>query len=391
MQKYGLIVFCGLALFVLFGCTEKRDFVVSVNGEKLTNEMTSRRVAMMRAVYSRCAPNATPADLKRFAQRLSAGYHKVFINDRLIAGYLVGKGLEVPKAKVNEFRKIALTRFRALGVRKWSGLDKALGRHAPEFSEQVESEARLSFFKEQLLAQNPTNITPAFVEAEIERAKAFNRRADATNAYAYARATNAWNRLRAGEDFGKVAHEMSDITEERKDRGEWANLDWKQIEPDPLLAKYAHALKPGEYSPPIEADNGLMILRVDKKDETECRMSRIFFQLPMYCRIPTREKLQDRADEAHAEVLFTRKLAELKASAKIVYGNQYVPPKKVDKEAKKRAEAKKAAALEKARKSAIKAKKAMLKQKNAEVSTNAAKKAVGGLEQTRAAKKTQEK
>ena len=211
MQKYGLIGFCGLALLVLFGCAEKRDFVVSVNGEKLTNEMTSRRVAMMRAVYSRCAPKATSADLNRLAHRLSAGYHKVFINDRLIAGYLVGKGLEVPKAKVNEFRKIALTRFRALGVRKWSGLDKALGRHAPEFSAQIESEARLSFFKEQLLAQNPTNITPAFVEAEIERAKAFNRRADATNAYAYARATNAWNRLRAGEDFGKVAHEMSDI------------------------------------------------------------------------------------------------------------------------------------------------------------------------------------
>ena len=316
-----------VVLFGIWGCAERDDFIVSVNQHRLTNEMVAKRVAMMEAARSLAGQKMPKAERKRFRRKLKSTYLRVFVSDSILVDYMAAEGLTFPEKHLAKFRKKALQMFKKKKIGKWSDLTTKLGEHAGEFSAQVESEARRAFLLQHWAEATPTNVTPEVIAAELKRIDDFNVKMTATNALIFARATNVWNRLRSGEDFRLVAAECSDIKAERKDKGEWAKLDWQQMAGDAELIKYARKLNPGEFSPPIEADNGLMILRVDKKDEKECTMSRIFFQLYMLCAVPTKEALEARIKEDYAKRLFQEKYEVLKAGAEIRYGSQYRPPK----------------------------------------------------------------
>ena len=311
-----------IALFALSGCRERRDYIVSVNGHLLTCEMLERKVAMMEKVFMKANPDASVKKVKDQVRKLRKSYRKVFESDCILTDYLAAEGVQIPDETVQKFRQLAIHPFKKLGIRTWDDMMGFLGDQAVDFDEQVMVEVRRSCARDHAVSLCPTNLTPAQIEFEFKRIADFNKRADLTNAVAHAHATNAWNRLKAGESFETVASEMSELKYERKDKGKWANLDWQQMECDPPLLKYARQLKPGEYSPPIEADNGLMILRVDKKDEKECHMSRIFFHLPMYCKVPTAEELEARIKMKHADRVFKGVYDRLKAAAEIRVGDQ---------------------------------------------------------------------
>ena len=320
-----------LSLFVAVGCHEKRDYIVSVNGHQLTREMVDRKVAMMEAVYMKANPDASVKKVRQQVAKLRKSYRKVFESDCILADYLAAQGVQIPAKKVEEFRNRSIRPFK---IKKWDDMMGFLGDKAADFDEHVMVEARWSCAYDHMVSLEPTNVTQEVIDFELKRVADFNKRADITNAVAHAHATNAWNRLKAGESFETVASEMSELKYERKDKGKWANLDWQQMECDPPLLKYARQLKPGEYSPPIEADNGLMILRVDKKDDKECHMSRIFFHLPNYCRVPTADELTQRIKKEHADRVFKKTYAKLKAAAEIKVGDQVKEKAKAKEKAK---------------------------------------------------------
>lgn len=68
-------------------------------------------------------------------------------------------------------------------------------------------------------------------------------------------------KLRAGEDFGKLAEKYSEGSNNKEQQG-----DWGWVERDVLrkeLSDAAFALKPGQYSDIIETEDGLYILKVE--------------------------------------------------------------------------------------------------------------------------------
>lgn len=325
VQSLKILLFVGL--FSILGCAERDDFIVAVNRHRLTDEMVAKRVSMMEAVQSLAGKEVQKTELKRFRKKLTSTYPRVFVSNSILTDYMAAEGLKLPEQHLAKFRKKALLMFKKKKIGKWDDAMAKLGEHAGEFAAQVENEARRAFLLQHWAEATPTNVTPEVIASELKKIDDFNVRMTATNALIFVRATNVWNRLRSGEDFRQVAARCSDIKEERKDKGEWAKLDWQQMAGDAELIKYARKLNPGEFSPPIEADNGLMILRVDKKDEKECSMSRIFFQLYMLCAVPTKEALEARIKEDYAKRLFNEKYEALKAHAEIRHGSQYRPPK----------------------------------------------------------------
>ena len=329
-----------LSLFAASGCREKRDYIVSVNGHQLTREMVDRKVAMMEAVFMKANPDVSVKKVRQQVAKLRKSYRKVFESDCILADYLAAEGVQIQAEKVEKFRNLSIRPFKKAGIKKWDDMMGFLGDKAADFDEHVMVEARWSCAHDHIVSLEPTNVTQEVIDFELKRVADFNKRADITNAVAHAHATNAWNRLKAGESFETVASEMSELKYERKDKGKWANLDWQQMECDPPLLKYARQLKPGEYSPPIEADNGLMILRVDKKDDKECHMSRIFFHLPNYCRVPTADELTQRIKKEHADRVFKKTYAKLKAAAEIKVGDQVKEKAKAREKAKVKKQAK---------------------------------------------------
>ena len=311
-----------LILVLLSGCQKDDDFIVSVNGRRLTQAEIDRNVKMMVSLRARSAKNIPSGELVKFPRSLESTYPILFERDAIIGSYAAEQGIVTSDALLGRYRKSAVRGLKPLKVKDWEGVSKVLGEDFPLFSARVDAEAREQAVRDYWVSQTPTNFSVGFAEGRIDQMKQFNRNMDASNVLIRARAEKAYGELKGGVDFKTVAARWSELEIERKDKGKWALLDWKQIESDKELNTWAKKLKPGEYSPPIEADNGLMILRVDRKDSKECKMSRIFFQLPMYYQIPTVEELIKQAEKDYAWKLFEEKFAELKAKAVIVKGKQ---------------------------------------------------------------------
>ena len=321
------------AMLMVVGCSRSEDrdgvapvtndFVLSVNGQKLTQKDMNRRVEMMVRLKTLSQPETTAKDLEKFRSVLTRTYPDVFVSDVLLKGYAEENGIQTTTELLEAARTSAVRRYRQTRAKSWADLMKKMGESAQALGDQIEFEARRNQVYRHLVALNPTNIPPDFAQKQIDFAKSYNARMDLTNAVIYARATNVWQQLVKGGDFNELAAKWSEIPTEKADRGDWAALDWQQIERDPPLYSAAKALKPGEFSSPIEADNGLLILRVDKKDEKECKMSRIFFCLPLYKEVPTEEKVISVVKQAHGSKIFNAKMRELKEKAVIVKGSQY--------------------------------------------------------------------
>ena len=331
-----ILIFCLLSF--LLGCGRgERAYIVSVDGRELTKADLDAQVSLMADLRLKCVPNVPAAELDRFRGQLVRSYPALFEREALLAAYAAREGIEISPERLEKFKTQAARNIRIpkAQVRNWAGLVRVLGdRLAAGVEARVRAEALEDEVRARLAAADPTNLPPDFAETRISRIRAFNREMDATNALVRARANAAWEELKAGAEFGDMAAKYSELPEERKDRGEWANLDWKQIDDEKELSKWARQLKPGEFSPPIEADNGLMIARVDQKDERECVLSRIYFCLPMFCAEPKPEEIVADARRTHADNLLKAKLDALRAEAKIVRGSQVISNQAKEKKVK---------------------------------------------------------
>lgn len=350
-----VIVYVCLAL-CLFGCSDKQDttekelssqdnsssnFVISVNGKCLTRAMVDNRVEMMLKLRQLCKP-LSPADAKKMKKMLTATYPDVFVDNTLRRMYAESVGLKVADEHMEKCRQRALRNFRAVKAKSWDALLKKIGPLSKEFEDLVAGEALNLAIAEHLEKLNPLQLPDDYAEKEIQKLRDYNTRMDATNLVVHVRATNVWEQIKGGMSFRVAAAKYSSLKQERKDKGKWAKLDWPQIESDPELIAWARKLKPGEYSPPIEGDNGLMILMVDAKDDKECELSRIYFSLPLFATIPTAESLIEEAKKKHLQGLLKDTYKEMKSSATIVKGSQKVPTLKPKMDPRKFKNAKKA-------------------------------------------------
>lgn len=330
-----------LVAFCMFGCSDRQkdaipvatnekggtNFVISVNGKCLTRAMIDERVGMMLALR-KMSSTISENDRKKLKKSLTATYPSVFVDHALREMYARSVGIQVSDEILETCRARAVRNFRSLKVKDWEGLLKKVGSGARYFEELVAGEALNQAIAEYLQKLHPLVLPDDYAETEIQKLKDYNTRMDATNAVVHARATNVWEQIKGGLSFRLAAAKYSTLKQERKDKGKWAKLDWPQIEGDPELIAWARKLNPGEFSPPIEGDNGLMILMVDAKDEKECELSRIYFSLPLFATIPTPEQVIEEAKRKHLQKLLKETYKEVRSTANIVKGNQKVPTQK---------------------------------------------------------------
>ena len=139
-----------------------------------------------------------------------------------------------------------------------------------------------------------------------------------TNALVFAKATNVWEKLKAGADFKQMAKQFSDVPKEAEEGGEWGTLGLQQLEPDEDLVNWAQKLQPGEFSPPIDGDNGLMILKMDSKQGDDYALSRIYFRLPMFQQEVSEEELLKLKRQQHERTVLQKELNAIVESVEVV-------------------------------------------------------------------------
>ena len=301
--------------------------VISVNGRELQSTNLNERVEMLVKVSTIANPRMTLGDMPKLRGRLRASLPKMFVREVVFDEFARSEKLNVDKAAVEKAKKNLLSSFG--GRMTYDGLRRKMGPLSAALDDFVRVQATDIAVCQHILEKNPLNLPPNYAAEQIKRIKAYNAEMALTNAAVYARATNAWEKLKSGEDFKQVARQFSEVPREAKEGGDWGTLGLQQLEPDEALAAWAQKLPPGGFSPPIEGDNGLMILKVDSKKGDDYKLSRIYFRLPMFQELVGEKELVQMKRQQHEQMVLGREIAALVKAAKVVK-----PKKKKSKKVK---------------------------------------------------------
>lgn len=315
-----------------------KEVIVSVDGRTLTRGELLNRAEMMLKLRQMQNKGMKISEVNKVKKELIKSYPKFFIEHAIWANYAGSEGIQIDKKLLERVRMRAVRSVIRGKQIKYSALRSKFGTLAPVLDDHVRMMALTASAKTHLCKLNPTNFPPEFAANVIKQTKDYNARMALTNVLVYARATNCWEKLKANADFGDMVSEYSELEQERNDNGNWGTLDYAQLEPDEKLSAFVKLHGPGEISPPLEGDNGLMILRIDAKKGSDCTLSRIYFRLPMFADVLTEEQILKQAMDKYNGKLISKKFKKLKRAAKIVRPGRHVKkakPKSLTAEEKK--------------------------------------------------------
>lgn len=297
------------------------NVLVEVCGKRLTVGMLERRVAMMKALQTHRNPKYEKKAMEVYLKKLRVGYPAAFAQNEMLADYARKTEMKIDGELVKKFQERLFKGYSAKGEKNFDELCKNMGEYGDELRSQVQGEVVRQTVLEAYFKAHPTNIPPSYVDEQIANMKLYNENMTKTNALIYARATNVWNQLKIGADFKEMAMTYSTLEDERLSGGQWGSLDVRQLSDDPEIITWCKKLSIGEFSPPIEGDNGLMIMRLDSRnaDMTDFEISRIFFELPMFMEPAPRDKILAAAYNEYKRGLFSKLMKNLEKKNKPVF------------------------------------------------------------------------
>lgn len=188
--------------------------------------------------------------------------------------------------------------------------------------ERIRAEAIFMKVNARHLELYPSEPTEKMVSDFIAGIDRYNKAAVATNALVWARGTNLWERLNKGERLEDLASEHS---EEGSFDGEamWGAFRLDELKDSPALVKILPTLNVGDLTPPIEADNGLCIIRLDEITDaagngtarhdpfSRYHLSRIYLRLPEIYERPTQAEAVEALREGLRKRSFVARIREL--------------------------------------------------------------------------------
>ena len=163
------------------------------------------------------------------------------------------------------------------------------GESEGAFRRQAERSALFRAYNRRHMPKPPTkDDLPEFYASLTNKIKMAN----SIDAGARSRGEAAWKRLEAGEEWEKVAKECSEDTLIDEANEEFAS-DWATVGPDgmgyPALAKALPDLNKGDWSKPLEIEEGLVIVKVVDVVGDRKVLARMMFRMAQPVDVPEDE------------------------------------------------------------------------------------------------------
>lgn len=320
----------------LCGCArdaaEQEAVVASAAGRVLTVrevEARANNVALLIAHRDGSTNRAA-----RIRELYRSGYAKHWVEDAALATAAEAAKVAPTEAQLETARQNAWANFKAKGDRGYSDLLAIPGFDREFWEAEVRGAALRSAMKDYWVANFLPEAPAGYAEGVIGQILARNAELAVTNRLQYAKATNVWQKIVGGGDFVTVAKAETELPDEIEDDCEWAVLDDRFLAEEPALRAWVKAAKPGDVSPPLAADGGVLIVRFDRLEEEDCvALSRVYIRLADV-RPPARKaEIEAEWRRREGDALFARKLAELVSAAKPVINEVFEAGKK-EREAK---------------------------------------------------------
>lgn len=257
-----------------------------------TNDFTmgeARRLAELRARLSELSMAQSPSLenlMEAFLPRIIASTPNGFARDCAIAAFAAENGISASAEDVELMRKRAMQGAKQDFISWGSFMGKLSAEQRATLDGRIKIEALTEAVRKWHETNRPAPVTDEEIAEYRRRQREYNAMAAATNDLTYATATNVWKELQGGLDFGDAV-DMYSTDENDTDGGEWGDFMLDYFSDSPAIQTMLPTMTPGQISPPVEGDNGLMIIRLDDlREEGDGRpiytISRIFFHLPEF-------------------------------------------------------------------------------------------------------------
>lgn len=202
------------------------------------------------------------------------------------------------------------------------------GDAGKELASEIENAAILSAVRRNFFEKNKIVVSDEEMLKCKDWLTDYNARATSTNAVIWANASNVWQRIVKGEmTLEEAANKYSEDADDREN-GEWAAFPLNTFSDEPELAKTIARMTPGDITPPIEGDNGLMILKlvgIEKPekptDPERYVLARVFFRLPEFYSVSEGEALKEEMLATKRDRAFAEFVEALTKSVKLEYVN----------------------------------------------------------------------
>jgi len=298
------VISATVLLLLALGC-QRKDVILIADGRVFTAEGRDCEISLRMRLFGMSHPSAGAEELSARRKMLLDSSEEYFLSET--ASLQAARELGV---SASEEEVAAHMRSFARFADKLSEMDRVL----------MKDIARREVLCAKAAKTIGDSLSAEVTEGELnEASRRLSKYAEAVaeaSAAAWVKATNAWQAVCSGMDFAVAAKTYSEGSD--GDSCEWGTFPAAALSDSPALLSLLPNLKEGDVTPPVEGDNGIVVVRlkgVDKSgDGPVYSMDRMFFMLPEDAPTMSRGELAqhlaaDKRSKALAEAMRERRAA----------------------------------------------------------------------------------
>lgn len=306
------------------------DVLVSVNGKSLTKADVESEMDLQRALILTVNPRQKLERIELKLGKVRGSAPERFVNRTILLDEAERRGITASEELRADIRK----RFMAQNF-KFSGGDfeslkkKMSLKFYSRLEADLDADARLEALRAAMTGECRYEATEKEAETRAAAMRQYNERMAKVQAGIYRDATNAWNRVQAGESMeAAVERIVASGNKHAEADMDWGTFELSFFDEFPQVGRFLSVMPVGTVSPPVEGDNGLMIFKLldvvnpdQASGHVRYHLARIFFELPEFYPELAGEALRKRISEERTERAVKERVAALVKAAHIAYPN----------------------------------------------------------------------
>ena len=318
------------AAVLLAGCEKAEDdrarqeasvAAIEVNGLRLSQEDVGREIAFREALVKICRPKTA---IEKVRRQIGSTITNGLVCSLLFEAAAGNAGIRGTAAITNQVLSNYARTFVRGKAKALSQLEAALAKEGlgETYTNNLTREiCREAYFD--VRHGDDLRITEKDIDEAVERIRRFDEIAAATNRLAYAKATNVWMRIKAGEDFAALADKESEDPD-RQPGGALGECERVDFDSDPGYWEKVSVLKAGEVSDIITTDVGIEIVKAltalapsEATGSPAMKLARIYIRRPMFHAKMTRDEIRAELESQARQDVASRSFAEVASNAVI--------------------------------------------------------------------------
>lgn len=315
------------------------DVIVSVNGVVLTRQAYDAMLQDLEKTIRASNPKIRSEQLALRRERRARRLVSEFLTKQVLVQEARRRNIKPTPEHRAALKGLLATLAKAEGL-KVEELASSKDPAAQRILGEVEEQALILALREAEFGDK-LKVTEADMQVVRERVSRYNAMCEQTNALVLAKAQATCERLRKGDDFMRVANEVSEATDDET-KGVWGTFSSSEVD-DEALRHAAFTLPVGAFSQPFDVDEGLVIIKVLERkgvdtpvamSEATVKLGRILLRLGETMTVPKDNVLRQQIESARLESLQRPWLDQLQKQARVEFPNGTNFWKSAKKEAK---------------------------------------------------------